>query len=111
MLIRKDTFSWECVCHSYYVSLPFSSILTTPTLTSHRVDVSIRIRRAIHLKDLTLLKRIIKNNPKSLQNPDFADNGNTSLHLAAQLGLSDIAVSKAKTLLGSLVERSVGAKC
>lgn len=55
------------------------------------IDVSIRIRRAIHLNDLTLLKRIIKNNPKSLQNPDFADNGNTSLHLAAQLGLSDIA--------------------
>jgi len=38
-----------------------------------------------------LLKRIIKNNPRSLQNPDFADNGNTSLHLAAQLGLLDIA--------------------
>lgn len=55
------------------------------------VDVSIRIRRAIRLKDLTLLKRIIKNNLKSLQNPDFTDNGNTSLHLAAQLGLLDIA--------------------
>ncbi|KAM0805504.1 ankyrin repeat-containing domain protein [Usnea florida] len=55
------------------------------------IDVSIRIRRAIRLQDLTLLKRIIKNNPQSLQNPDFADQGNTSLHLAAQLGLLDIA--------------------
>jgi len=57
-----------------------------------RTDVSTRIRRAIHLKDLTLLKRIIKSNPGSLQNPDFADNGNTSLHLAAQLGLLDVAM-------------------
>lgn len=38
-----------------------------------------------------MLKRIIKNYPRSLQNPDFAENGNTSLHLAAQLGLLDVA--------------------
>jgi len=56
-----------------------------------RVDASTRVRRAIHLQDLTLLKRIVKNSPKDLQNPDFADNGNTSLHLAAKLGLLDIA--------------------
>jgi len=61
------------------------------TLIFFRIDVSTRIRRAIHLKDLTLLKRIINDNPEDLQNPDFADNGNTSLHLAAQLGLLDIA--------------------
>ena len=71
----------------------FNHILKPATwLTSLRIDVSLRIRRAIHLKDLTLLKRIIKNNPKYLQNPDFTDNGNTSLHLAAQMGLVDIAV-------------------
>lgn len=58
-----------------------------------RIDVSVRIRRAIHLKDLTLLKRIVTNNPQSLRNPDYADNGNTSLHLAARLDLVDIAVS------------------
>ena len=57
-----------------------------------RIDVSTRLRRAIHLKDLVLVKRIIQNNPQSLQNPDFSDNGNTSLHLAAQLGLLEIAV-------------------
>lgn len=62
-----------------------------PAHISLRIDVSTRIRRAIHLKDITLLKRIIKNNPQSLQNPNFADNGNTSLHLAAQLSLLDIA--------------------
>ncbi|MCJ1274048.1 hypothetical protein MMC21_001842 [Puttea exsequens] len=60
------------------------------TTDSHRIDVSTRIRRAIHLNDLTLLKRIIKNNPKDLQNPDFTNNGNTSLHIAAQLGRLDI---------------------
>lgn len=57
------------------------------------IDPSIRIRRAIHLNDLTLLKRIIKNNPSHVQNINFADNGNTSLHLAAQLGHLEIAVS------------------
>lgn len=56
------------------------------------VDVAIRIRRAIHLGDLSLLKRIVKNNPQHLQSPDFENNGNTSLHLAAQLGLLEIAV-------------------
>ncbi|KAL2045748.1 hypothetical protein N7G274_002179 [Stereocaulon virgatum] len=54
------------------------------------IDITIRIRRAIHLNDLTLLKRIIKNNSKSLQNPDHRDNGDTSLHLAAKLGLLEI---------------------
>lgn len=56
------------------------------------IDPSIRIRRAIHLNDLSLLQRIIKNNPNLVQNIDFADNGNTSLHLAAQLGHLEIAV-------------------
>lgn len=65
-----------------------------PLLTNPRIETSIRIRRAIHLNDLVLLKRIIKNNPRSLQNPDFTDNGNTSLHLAAQLGFFEIAVRK-----------------
>ena len=56
------------------------------------MNVSLRLRRAIQLNDLVLLKRIIKNNPKSLQDPDFDEKGNTSLHLAAQLGLLEIAV-------------------
>lgn len=61
-------------------------------LISLRIDPSIRLRRAIHFNDLTLLKRIVKNNPQTLRNPDHADNGNTSLHLAARLGLLEIAV-------------------
>ena len=56
------------------------------------IDPSIRLRRAIYLRDLPLLRRIVKTHPTLLQNPDFADNGNTSLHLAASLGLYDIAL-------------------
>ncbi|KAL8679771.1 MAG: hypothetical protein Q9186_003987 [Xanthomendoza sp. 1 TL-2023] len=58
---------------------------------STNVDVPLRLRRAIRLNDLVLVKRIIKNNPDKLQNPDLGDNGNTSLHLAAKLGFLEIA--------------------
>lgn len=43
----------------------------------------------------SLVRRIIVSNPQHpdlVRNHDFADNGNTSLHLAAKLGLVDIAV-------------------
>jgi hypothetical protein len=58
------------------------------------IDVPQRLRRAIHLKSLSLVKRIV---PKeTAEHPDLLYNhdedGNTSLHLAAQLGLPDIAV-------------------
>lgn len=66
---------------------------TSDTVLSTNVDVSIRLRRAIHLRDLTLVKRIVKNHVEKLQNPDLVDNGNTSLHLAAKLGFVEIAVS------------------
>lgn len=56
------------------------------------IDATIRLRRAVHLNDLVLVKRIIKNNPHVLQNPDLADSANTSLHLAAQLGLLEVVV-------------------
>lgn len=69
-----------------------SSIHLAYANLTYRIDVSTRLRRAIHLNDLSLVRRIIKNDPKSLQNPDFSDNGNTSLHLAAWLGLLEIAV-------------------
>ncbi|KAF8536032.1 ankyrin repeat-containing domain protein [Trichophaea hybrida] len=48
------------------------------------IDVSVRLRRGIHADNLLIVKRILKNNPKSVFNPDLA--GNTSLHLAAQFG-------------------------
>ena len=74
--------------------VPTLSFLGAPSKKKNTkmIDASTRLRRAIHLNDLTLLKRIIRNNPRHLQNPDFADHGNTSLHLAAQLGLLEIAV-------------------
>ena len=56
------------------------------------IDPIIRLRRAIHLNDLSLLKRIIRNHPSVLQSPDLIDEGNTALHLAARLGFVDIAV-------------------
>ncbi|CAK4031722.1 hexaprenyl pyrophosphate synthase, mitochondrial [Lecanosticta acicola] len=55
------------------------------------IDPSTRLRRAIHLHDLLLVQRIIHNNPRLLQNPDFQDKSNTSLHLAATHGSTDIA--------------------
>jgi uncharacterized protein len=61
-----------------------------------RVHVPLRLRRAIAQNDPVLFKRILKNNPSYLQNPDFSDKSNTSLHLAAQHGCLDIAVSSIK---------------
>jgi len=60
--------------------------------TCKRIEVATRLRRAIVLNDLLLVKRIVRNNPKSLQNPDFDDKSNTSLHLAAKNGFVEIAV-------------------
>ncbi|KAA8909810.1 ankyrin repeat-containing domain protein, partial [Sphaerosporella brunnea] len=53
-----------------------------------RIDVSIRLRRGIYVDNLLIVKRILKNNPKSIFNPDIG--GNTSLHLAAEWGRLDI---------------------
>ena len=59
------------------------------------LDPAIRLRRAIHLKDVSLVRRILKANSGLLENPDYDDKSNTSLHLAAQKGLLEIAVSSA----------------
>ncbi|KAJ6287191.1 26s proteasome non-atpase regulatory subunit 3 [Bipolaris maydis] len=55
------------------------------------IDVPRRLRRAILLNDLPLVKRIIRNNPNYIRNPDFDDRSNTSLHLAAKHGFTTIA--------------------
>ncbi|KAJ4303773.1 Target of rapamycin complex 2 subunit avo2 [Kalmusia sp. IMI 367209] len=60
-------------------------------LTRYRIDVPRRLRRAILLNDLDLVKRIVHNNPTYLQNPDFEDKSNTSLHLAARCGFTAVA--------------------
>lgn len=57
------------------------------------IDASIRLRRAILLNDVLIVKRIVQCNPKLLQNPDFGDKSNTSLHIAAQAGFDEIVVS------------------
>ncbi|KAL7269065.1 Target of rapamycin complex 2 subunit avo2 [Rhizina undulata] len=54
------------------------------------IDVSIRLRRAVLQDDLLLVKRIVKNYPKSIYNPDLASN--TSLHLAAGKGFQSTVV-------------------
>jgi hypothetical protein len=56
------------------------------------IDPITRLRRAIHLNDLPLLKRIIKNHPSVLQSSDPTDDGNTPLHLVARLGFVEMAV-------------------
>lgn len=60
----------------------------------HRVELSVpvRLRRAILQNDVLLVKRIVKNNPSYLRNPDFSDKSNTSLHLAAIKGHIDVVV-------------------
>ncbi|GAM85602.1 hypothetical protein ANO11243_036090 [Dothideomycetidae sp. 11243] len=55
------------------------------------IESPIRLRRAIHLKDALLVKRIVQSNPQLLKNPDYEDKSNSSLHLAAELGLVEIA--------------------
>lgn len=54
------------------------------------IEPSVRLRRAIHLKDALLVKRIVQTNPQLLKNPDYEHKSNSSLHLAAELGLVDI---------------------
>lgn len=55
-----------------------------------RVDLS--LRQALLLNDIALVRRILRNNPSYLHNPDYSDKSNTSLHLAARYGLEEIAV-------------------
>lgn len=55
-------------------------------------EASTRLREAIQLDDISLVKRMLSDAPKLLQNPDFDDKSNTSLHLAALYGHTEIAV-------------------
>jgi hypothetical protein len=72
--------------------------MTEYQIDIHRIDVSIRLRRAIHLNDPLLGRRIIQNNIHALRNPDFDDKSNTSLHIAAKLGYVEITVRLAMNL-------------
>lgn len=70
---------------------PYVVSLTAELTYCGRIPPSTRLRRAIHLNDVLLVKRIVRNNPKLLQNPEFEDKSNTSLHLAAANGFTEIA--------------------
>jgi ankyrin repeat protein len=48
------------------------------------LEVPLRLRRAIHVDNLPIVMRILKNHPNALPTPDIS--GNTSLHLAASWG-------------------------
>ncbi|KAJ4257028.1 hypothetical protein NW757_003651 [Fusarium falciforme] len=62
------------------------------TSSSIMIEPSIRVRRAIHANDATLLHRILKSHPSLLLNPDSSPSGlsNSNMHLAAQLGHREI---------------------
>ncbi|CAM1508980.1 Fc.00g027190.m01.CDS01 [Cosmosporella sp. VM-42] len=74
----------------------FTSIFTTSSdaceMLYATIEPSIRIRRAIHADDAPLLRRILKNHPTLVHNPDSSSSGlsNSNLHLAASLGYRDI---------------------
>ena len=53
--------------------------------------ISLRLRRAVQLNDLALVKRYLKNSIKLLYNPELTNKSNTSLHYAAQNGHVEIA--------------------
>ncbi|KAF1949295.1 ankyrin [Byssothecium circinans] len=60
----------------------------------YRIDVSRRLRRAVLLNDLALVQRIVRNNRAYLRNPNFDDRSNTSLHLSAKHGFTQIATQE-----------------
>lgn len=59
---------------------------------THRIEPSIRLRRAIHAGDALLVKRILKSHPSLLHNPDTSPVGlsNSNMHLAASLGHKEV---------------------
>ncbi len=67
--------------------LPVEEKLTS-FLALGRIEASLRLRRAIHLNDALLVRRILKSHPTLLHNPDASSTGlsNSNLHLAASLG-------------------------
>lgn len=55
-----------------------------------RVEVSIRLRRAVVRNDLALVKRVLKTYPDSVHDVDQSDKSNTPLHVAAREGFDEI---------------------
>ena len=89
-MFDHDTVS--SICESTFSQHKSALWVLQQLLTYSRIDVPRRLRRAILLNDLSLVQRIIRNNPDYLRNPDFEDKSNTNLHLAAKHGFTQIAV-------------------
>ncbi|KKA30992.1 hypothetical protein TD95_002946 [Thielaviopsis punctulata] len=60
-------------------------LYTDPGCSVLSLTASVRLRRAIHLNDASLARRILRNNPHLLHNPD-PESSDSNLHLAARLG-------------------------
>ncbi|KAI9787666.1 MAG: hypothetical protein M1839_000197 [Geoglossum umbratile] len=73
------------------LSTPFCSHRPPRPPSAIMIDPSIRLRRAIHRNDLLLVRRIVRNHRKVLQNPD--QRADSSLHVAAREGLVEIALT------------------
>ncbi|OAA37867.1 spherulin-1B precursor [Metarhizium rileyi] len=67
-------------------------VLSRHGTLSAMIDPAVRLRRAIHVGDGLLAKRILTSHPSLLHNPDSSLPGlsNSNLHLAASLGHKDI---------------------
>ena len=61
---------------------------------------STRLREAIIVDDISLVKRLLAANGALLQSPNYEDKSNTSLHLAAKYGHAELAVSSSHSLPG-----------
>lgn len=64
-----------------------------------QASTSVRLRQAILANDISLVQRLLYSNPHLLHNPDFTDKSNTSLHLAAQYGFTELVVSRSQKRL------------
>ncbi|KAK5074940.1 hypothetical protein LTR64_001145 [Lithohypha guttulata] len=65
---------------------PVSSTLTGTTAST----ASLQLRHAILSNDVPLVERLLKAYPHLVHNPDYNDKSNTSLHLAAKAGYTEL---------------------
>lgn len=71
-------------------------------------EASMRLREAIQLDDISLVQRLLTNRPDLLQNPNFEDKSNTSLHLAALYGHKEITVGSSACTAAAPANRPIG---
>lgn len=65
---------------------------------------SLQLRQAIQSNDIPLVERLLKAEPHLLHNPAFKDKSNTSLHLTAQAGHTELAVSTLSVVVEWLID-------